>query len=108
VNLIDSTLNKWSQVLVSATGNPFPVGDFNCKEFRLPLTKEHLYHIFKYFTQITGSQTKFGKASRIASITEGLFETSGGGRLNYIQNPKWSTNTEYSTTNLINTLYINN
>jgi len=108
VNLIDSTLNKWSQVLVSATGNPFPVGDFNCKEFRLPLTKEHLYHIFKYFTQITGSQTKFGKASRIASITEGLFETSGGGRLNYIQNPKWSTNVEYPVGSLVSSLYINN
>jgi len=92
---------------VSST-NFFPVGDMYCEEYRLDLTREHIYYIFKHFKEITGTMSKFGKASRIASITEGLFETSGGGRLNYIQNPKWSTNVEYPVGSLVSSLYINN
>jgi hypothetical protein len=114
INVHDDTLNKWSQYLVTASGNQFPVGDFNKIEYRSPLTKENIYYIFRYFTEITGSNSQFGLASRISSITQSKFETNGGSRLNYRLNPSWLQNTTVSNIspaydfNLINSLYIEN
>lgn len=109
INVIDDTLNKWSQPLVSALGNMFPVGDFNKKEYRVLLDKDKIYYIFKYFTEITGSQSQFGLASRIASITSDKFEANGGSRLNYRLSPDWLPNTKVDFGfDLINYLEIEN
>lgn len=110
-NLVDKSLNEMCKYIVSATGNPYPVNDFNCKEYSFKLSKEQLYHIFKYFTEITGSQSTLGKASRIASVTQNLFETSGGSRLNYRISPAWATNTLWNnlpSVGLLSSLQISN
>jgi hypothetical protein len=116
INVIDSTLNKWSQHLVSAIGNQFAVGDFNKKEYRLDLDKNQIYHIFRYFTELTGSVSQLGLASRIAAMTAAKFEANGGSRLNYRLNPLWLQNTTVNSPtppfdydfSLINALYIEN
>lgn len=97
--------------VVSATGNPFPVNDFYCNEYSFKITKEQLYHIFKYFTEITGTQSTLGKASRIGSVTENLFETSGGSRLNYRIDPSWAPNNLWNglaTVGLLSSIEIRN
>ena len=109
INVIDTTLNKWSQPLVSSIGNYFPVGDFNKKQYRLQLDKEKIYYILKYFTEITGTQSQLGLASRIASVTQSKFEANGGSRLNYRISPDWLPNTKVDYGfDLINYLEIEN
>lgn len=110
-NLIDKSLNEMCKYVVSATGNPFPVNDFYCNEYSFKITKEQLYHIFKYFTEITGTQSTLGKASRIGSLTENLFETSGGSRLNYRIDPSWAPNNLWNgltTVGLLSSIEIRN
>jgi len=110
INLIDLTLNKWSKVLVSST-NFFPVGDMYCEEYRLDLTREHIYYIFKHFKEITGTMSKFGKASRVASVTQDILEVSGGSRLNYRLDPNWLINTKWNNLNavgLVSSIYLSN
>jgi len=110
-NLLDKTLNDMCKYVVSGTNNPFPVGDLYCQEYSFKLTREQLYHIFKYFAEITGSQSTFGKASRIASVTEDLFEVSGGSRLNYRIDPKWATSVTWNNiaaVGLLSSIIINN
>ncbi len=109
INLVDETMFNWSQPLVVAYGNLFPVGDFNRVEYRVPLSKERLYHIFKYFTNITGSVSQLGLASRIPAMTTPKFEANGGSRLNYRLDPSWLPNTKVSYGfDLINYLEIEN
>jgi hypothetical protein len=48
------------------------------------LTSGELLDTIKYFNSIHAA-----KASRVASITSGTFEASGGSRLNYRQHPAW-------------------
>lgn len=109
INVINDTMFSWSQPLVVAYGNQFPIGDFNRIEYRVPLNKERLYHIFKYFTSITGNVSQLGLASRIPAMTAPKFEANGGSRLNYRLDPSWLPNTKVSYGfDLINYLEIEN
>jgi len=51
---------------------------------KIYITPKELINILRYFNSIAG-----GNASRIASVTSGTFELSGGSRSNYRVNPLW-------------------
>lgn len=117
INIVDMTLNKWSKPLVSGINTSYPldapsgheIGDFYKKQYRVDLTKEHLYDILRFFTEITGTTGKAGLATRIGSLISNKFEANGGSRLNYRLEPLWLPNTTVDFGfGLINALYIEN
>jgi hypothetical protein len=99
IKLVDMTLNKWSKPLVLSK---------NCKDYRVDLDKRHLYNIFKYFNEIAGAYSSFGYANRTAAYTSGVYEASGGSRINYVENPEWNSVSKSSAGQFINNLNINN
>ena len=50
---------------------------------------------FKYLNSISASSLGDGYATRIAADSSGIFEASGGSRLNYRYHPTWGTYTYY-------------
>lgn len=108
-NLVDSTLNKWSKPFVLGKGSTgLPVGDLYCTEYRVDLTPRHLYNIIRYFNEIAGGANTFGYASRNATSTSGVYESRGGSRINYVENPNWNPVTTDSSSKLINEINIIN
>jgi hypothetical protein len=108
-NLVDSTLNKWSKPFVLGKGSTgLPVGDLYCKEYRVDLTPRHLYNIIRYFNEIAGGATSVGYASRNENQTSGIYESRGGSRINYVENPNWNPNTKSAQGQLINEVTIKN
>jgi hypothetical protein len=99
INLIDQTLNTWSKPLVDKKG---------CKEFRVDLSKPQVMTIIKYFNELTGAYSKFGYASRVASYTSGVYEVSGGSRINHMESPEWMANTKLSGYNLLKEITFTN
>jgi hypothetical protein len=99
IKLVDMTLNKWSKPLVLSK---------TCKDYRVDLDKRHLYNIFKYFNEIAGAYSSFGYANRTAAYTSGVYEASGGSRINYVENPEWNSVSKSSAGQFINNLNINN
>jgi len=95
-NMQDLTLKKMSEILVSGVGNAADYGNLYSKEFKVDLTKQEIFNIFKYFNDIRGAYHNAGLASREASKTQALYEASGGSRINYVENPDWSINTANS------------
>lgn len=97
VDMIDLTLNKMSKPFVTGIRNGSHFGEIYSKEFRVDLSKEHILNIIKYFNQITGAYESSkidnfkGYASRVASSTSGIYEVSGGSRINYVEDPNWGT-----------------
>lgn len=89
LNLMDLTLNKWSKPLILSNPTNYLNCNSYCKEYRVDLDKNQLFAILKYFNSLAGAYNNFGYASRIASQTSGVFEVSGGSRLNYVQSPDW-------------------
>jgi len=107
-NMLDTTLNAWSKPLVGGIRNKKPIGDIYCPEFRIDLTREQVLTIIKYFNELAGVYNNFGYASRIATQTSGIYETSGGSRLNYVDNPDWNTSVSKYATGLHSLLSIIN
>jgi hypothetical protein len=99
LNLIDLTLNKWSKPYITK---------IDCKEFRVDTSRDEVYSIIKYFNEINGAYSNFGYASRNQMYTSGVYETSGGSRINYVESPDWNSPTKFSTTNYITLLGIRN
>jgi hypothetical protein len=97
-SMLDLTLNKWSKPLITGIPNGSNMGDIYCKEFRVDLSKHQILNIIKYFNQLRGDYSKqgynginnfTGYASRVATVTQGFYETSGGSRLNYNEDSSW-------------------
>tara|TARA_R110000868_G_scaffold13711_6_gene63607 strand:- start:1922 stop:5989 length:4068 start_codon:yes stop_codon:yes gene_type:complete len=104
INLIDSTLNRWSKPLVGGIPNGANMGDIYdnsiyCPEFRVDLTREQVLSIIKYFNNLTGTYSRFGYGSRVAATTSSVYETSGGSRINYVQDPTWAPSQRDTTLN---------
>ncbi len=55
--------------------------------------------IFKFMNGLATSSLGQGFATRIASDSSGVFETSGGSRLNYRMHPKWTNYIQNATEN---------
>lgn len=116
LSMIDLTLNKLSKPLITGIPNGSTMGEIYCQEFRVDLDKQQLLNIIKYFNQIRGEYSKpgytginnlTGYASREALITSGIYETSGGSRLNYTESPLWNS-VSLNTSSLIETITIIN
>lgn len=90
ISLLDLTLNKYSKPLVGGIPNNSTMGDIYCKEFRVDLSREQVLTIIKYFNDLAGAYTNFGYGSRVASYTSGVYEISGGSRINYTESPYWN------------------
>lgn len=90
LNLTDMTLNKWSKPLVGGISNGSNMGDIYCKEFRVDLSREQILTIIKYLNSINGAYSNFGYANRVANYTSGVYEVSGGSRINYAETADWS------------------
>ena len=93
---MDLTLNKWSKPLVGGISNGSNMGEIYCNEFRVDLNKKQILSVLKYFNQIRGDYSKqgynginnsTGYASRVASTTQGFYETSGGSKITYVDDP---------------------
>jgi hypothetical protein len=85
------------------------MGEKYCKEYRVNLTKEQLLTIIKYFNQISGGVTSnFGYASRSGQYTSGVYEASGGSRINYVESPFWGAYSVTGTTGQLYNLTIQN
>lgn len=104
-SMIDLTLNKWSKPLITGIPNGSTMGEVYCKEYRVDLNKHQILNIFKYFNKLRGDYSKqgynginnsTGYASRVAAITQGIYEASGGSRINYVQDSSWVSNSENS------------
>jgi hypothetical protein len=85
----DLTLKKMSEILVSGIGNAADYGSLYTKEFKVDLTKQEIFNIFKYFNDIRGMYHNPGLASREASKTQSYYEVSGGSRINYTEDSNW-------------------
>ena len=107
-NLVDLTLNRWSKPFVIGKPMTVPTCEMYCKEYRVDLSRDHLYNILKYFNEIAGAYSTFGYASRDQSYTSGVYESRGGSRINYVQTPEWNSNTKSSAGQFINTINLNN
>jgi len=83
------------------------MGEIYCKEYRVDLTRDQLLTIIRYYNNIAGAYSNFGYANRSASYTSGVYETSGGSRINYVESPYWNT---YSVTGtgLLTNITLNN
>jgi len=116
LSMMDLTLNKWSKPLITGIPNGSTQGNIYCPEFRVDLGKQQILNIIKYFNQIRGEYSKTGYtgannltgyASRQATATSGIYEVSGGSRLNYTESPLWNT-TSINASSLIETITIIN
>lgn len=107
LDLVDQTLNTWSKPLITGLPNGSNMGEIYCKEYRVDISRDELLTIIRYFNDIAGAYSNFGYANRSASYTSGVYETSGGSRINYVESPYWNT---YSVTGtgLLTDLTFNN
>jgi len=109
LNLMDLTLHNLSKIFVTGTPNGSTMGEIYCKEYRVDINRNHLQSIIRYFNEIAGAYTsEFGYASRSAPYTSGVYETSGGSRINYVESPFWNTYSVTGTTGGITNLTYNN
>jgi len=106
-NMFDVTLNKWSKPLVGGIRNNSTMGEIYCQEFRVDLSRDQVLAIIKYLNDLTGAYSNFGYASRVATYTSGVYEASGGSRINYVESPDWSPVTKNSG-DLITLITLNN
>lgn len=108
LNLIDKTLNTWSKPLVYRESTaPISCAE-DCNDLRVKLTRNQVLTILNYFNELAGAnQSRFGYGSRQHSYTSGVYETSGGSRINYVLSPDWINNTKGSS-NLIDLITFQN
>jgi hypothetical protein len=95
--MIDVTLNTLMKPLVGGIRNKVPIGNIYCPECRVDLTREEVLTIIKYFNGIGGAYINTGYASRDPFVTSGIYEASGGSRLNYVNSPDWYAPTRASS-----------
>jgi len=83
----DMTMSKLSQIFAAGTLSD-PLCDLSylkntCDEYRVYLSKQDLFDIFKHFNDISGKNATTGYASRDSSKTETIMEAEGGSRIDY-------------------------
>ena len=83
----DVTMKKLSEIFAAGTmSDPLCVLDDlkrGCLEYRVELTKQDLFDIFKHFNNIAGKNARTAYASRDKDKTETIMESEGGSRLDY-------------------------
>jgi len=87
VEIQDMTLKRISEYFAAGQRtNPLcRVEGFtkDCGEYRVQLSKEDIFEIFKYFNNITGKNAATAYASRDSAKTETIMEARGGSRVDY-------------------------
>jgi len=83
----DLTMKKMSEIFAAGTKNdPLCVlDDFKrlCGEYRVELTKQDLFDVFKHFNNLSGKNAATAFASRDKDKTEPIMEAEGGSRIDY-------------------------
>lgn len=83
----DLTMKKLSEIFAAGTkSNPLCVLDdprIGCQEYRVELTKQDLFDVFKHFNNIAGKNTATAYAGRDKDKTETIMESEGGSRIDY-------------------------
>jgi hypothetical protein len=87
IEVQDLTMKKLSEIFAAGTkSDPLCVLDDlkrGCLEYRVELTKQDLFDIFKHFNNIAGKNAATGYASRDKTKTETIMESEGGSRIDY-------------------------
>jgi hypothetical protein len=83
----DMTMKKLSEIFAAGTkSDPLCVLDDlkrGCEEYRVELTKQDLFDIFKHFNNIAGKNAAVAYASRDKAKTGTIMESDGGSRIDY-------------------------
>ena len=83
----DLTLKTLSEIFAAGTlNNPLcELTEYTkkCAEYRLELSKQDLFDIFKHFNNIAGKNAATAYASRDKAKTETIMRSEGGSRLDY-------------------------
>jgi hypothetical protein len=83
----DLTMKKLSEIFAAGTLNdPLCVLDDlkkGCLEYRVQLTKQDLFDVFKHFNNLAGKNAATAYASRDKNRTETIMESEGGSRIDY-------------------------
>ena len=87
VKIQDTTMKKLSEIFAAGTmSDPLCVLDDlkrGCLEYRVELTKQDLFDIFKHFNNIAGKNAATAYASRDKDKTQTIMESEGGSRIDY-------------------------
>lgn len=87
VEVQDLTMKKLSEIFAAGTlSDPLCVlSDLKrgCLEYRVELSKQDLFDVFKHFNNIAGKNAATAYASRDKDKTETIMETEGGSRIDY-------------------------
>jgi len=87
IEVQDLTMKRLSEIFAAGTkSDPLCVLDDlkrGCLEYRLELTKQDLFDIFKHFNDIAGKNAATAYASRDKAKTETIMESEGGSRIEY-------------------------
>lgn len=83
----DVTMKKLSEIFVAGTkSDPLCVLEElkrGCLEYRVELSKQDIFDIFKHFNNIAGKNAATAYASRDKAKTETIMESEGGSRIEY-------------------------
>ena len=87
IEVQDITMKKLSEIFAAGTkSDPLCVLDDlrrGCLEYRVDLTKQDLFDVFKHFNNIAGKNAATAYASRDKAKTETIMESEGGSRIDY-------------------------
>ena len=91
VKIQDMTMKEMSEIFVNGHYlNPLCFTESptkNCIENRVPLSKDEILKVFRFFNDISGKNSSEGLASRNVSETETIMGTDGGSKLDYRYTP---------------------
>jgi len=87
VEIQDLTMKRLSEIFAAGTkSDPLCVLDDlkrGCLEYRVELTKQDLFDVFKHFNNIAGKNAATAYAGRDKGKTETIMESEGGSRIDY-------------------------
>lgn len=87
IEIQDMTLKKLSEIFATGTLSD-PLAKLrevrkNCLEYRVELSKQDLFDVFKHFNNLSGRNAPLAYASRDKNKTETIMESEGGSRIDY-------------------------
>lgn len=100
INLRDETMFNWTKI---------PVEEFDELYDEVAIERQEMRTIMKFFSELQGTVGGQNLRSTVIADTSGIFEVSGGSRINLRENPEWEGS--YSTTatgNYLSSLEIEN
>lgn len=93
VRIQDLTMKKLSEIFAAGTkSNPLCVlSDLKrgCLEYRVELSKQDLFDVFKHFNNLAGKNAAPSYASRDKAKTETIMKSEGGSRITYRYKEDW-------------------